>query len=86
MSILIRLFKQTNVPKTAYALLLDDLKKTKTELDLAYSNFSNVVEPDLIDSWIYQVNAAHMRYKFLLSKVKQIEDSYAKNPLEISET
>lgn len=71
---------------TTYALLLDDLKKTKSELELAYSNFENVVDPDLIDSCIYQVNAVQLRYKFLLSRVKQIEDSYAKNPLELMES
>lgn len=58
-----------------YALLLDDLKKTKSELELAYSNFENVVEPDLIDSYIYQVNAVQLRYKFLLGRMKQIEDA-----------
>lgn len=86
MKALIRIFKQTNANETTYSLLLDDLQKTKSELDLAYSNFANVVEPDLIDSCIYQVNSIHMRYKFLLGRVKQIEDSYAKNPLEVSET
>ena len=32
-----------------YALLLDDLRKAKSDLELAYSNFENVVDPDLID-------------------------------------
>lgn len=59
----------------AYALLLDDLKKAKSDLEIAYSNFQNVVDPDLIDSCIYQVNAVQLRYKFLLSRVKQFEDS-----------
>lgn len=68
----------------AYSLLLDDIEQTKYDLNLAYSNFEHVVEPDLIDSYIYQVNSIHMRYKFLLDRVKQIEDSYAKNPLEVS--
>ena len=71
---------------STYALLLDDLKKAKNDLELAYSNFENVVDPDLIDSCIYQVNAVQLRYKFLLSRVKQIEDSYAKNPLELMES
>ncbi len=69
-----------------YALLLDDLRKAKSDLELAYSNFENVVDPDLIDSCIYQVNAVQLRYKFLLGRVKQIEDSYAKNPLELMES
>ncbi len=69
-----------------YALLLDDLRKAKSDLELAYSNFENVVDPDLIDSCIYQVNAVQLRYKFLLGRVKQIEGSYAKNPLELMES
>lgn len=83
---MIRLFKQPTPDKGMYALLLDDLEKTKSELDLAYSNFSNVIEPDLIDSCIYQVNAVQLRYQFLLGRLKQIEDSYAKNPLELPES
>lgn len=83
---LIRIFKHTATDEKAYALLLDDLQKTKNDLEIAYDNFENVVDPDLIDSCIYQVNAVQMRYKFLLGRVKQIEDSYAKNPLELSES
>ena len=67
-----------------YALLLNDLDRTKHDLDSAYANLSNVTEPDLIDCYIYEVQSVQMRYKFLLSRVKQIEDSYAKNPLEVS--
>lgn len=67
-----------------YAVLLEDLEKTKHDLDSAYTNLSNVIEPDLIDCYIYEVQSVQMRYKFLLSRVKQIEDSYAKNPLEVS--
>lgn len=71
---------------TSYSLLLDDLEKAKFDLALAYDNFENAMEPDLIDCCIYQVNALQMRYKFLLTKAKQFnEDSYAKNPLELSE-
>ena len=71
---------------TAYSLLLDDLEKAKYDLALAYDNFENAMEPDLIDCCIYQVNALQMRYKFLLAKAKQFDEgSYAKNPLELSE-
>ena len=56
----------------------------RSDLDSAYTNLSNAVEPDLIDCYIYQVQSVQMRYQFLLSRVKQIEDSYAKNPLEVS--
>ena len=39
-----------------YMLLLDDLRKTKKELDIAYANFEHAVDPDLIDSSIYETN------------------------------
>ena len=79
-----RIFKTEKMPNEHYTLLLADLARTKNDLDSAYANFQNVVEPDLIDSYIYEVNAVQLRYKFLLRRVKQIEDSYAKNPLEVS--
>lgn len=56
-----------------YMLLLDDLARTKSDLESAYANFENVVEPDLIDASIYQVKAVQMRYKFLLSCVKEAD-------------
>ncbi len=57
-----------------YTLLLDDIKKTKQELDIAYANFEHAIDPDLIDSSIYELNAIQLRYKFLLSCVKQFEN------------
>lgn len=66
-----------------YAVLLEDLDRTQHDLDSAYVNLSNAVDPDLIDCYIYEVQSVQMRYKFLLGRVKQIEDSYTKNPLEV---
>ena len=67
--------------------LLSDLEKTKRALEIAYSGFDNVTEPDLIDCYIYEVNAMQLKYKFLLRRLKQkTEDSYAKNPLEVSDS
>ena len=60
-----------------YTLLMNDLNQTAKDLQYAYDNLENVIDPDMID-------AVQMRYKFLLTKIKQIEDSYAKNPLEVS--
>ena len=57
------------VPKTRRELILEDLEKTKCELDTAYRGFDYVTDPDLIDCYIYQVNAILKRYKFLLEKI-----------------
>lgn len=56
-----------------YNQLLQDMEAAKYALDNAYSNFENAVDPDLIDSWIFEVNAMQKRYKFLLKRVKQME-------------
>ena len=52
--------------------LLYDIDKTKNALDTAYSNFENVVDPDLIDCYIYEVNAVQKRYKFLLDQARRL--------------
>ena len=58
-----------------YMLLKDDLEKTNLELQTAYTNMQNVKEPDLIDYYIYQTQAAKVRYQYLLNCAKKLEDS-----------
>jgi hypothetical protein len=58
-----------------YMLLKDDLEKTNIELQTAYTNMQNVTEPDLIDYYIYQTQAAQIRYQYLLNCAKKLEDS-----------
>lgn len=53
--------------------LRNEIEKTKLALESAYSNFENVVDPDLIDCYIYEVNAVQKRYKFLLKKAKELD-------------
>ncbi|NLK29057.1 MAG: YaaL family protein [Clostridiales bacterium] len=56
-------------------LLIDEINRTKLALEAAYSNFENVVDPDLIDSCIYEMNAVQNRYKFLLKQAKAADIS-----------
>lgn len=74
-------FKSAKPANDGYSMLVDSLEKTTIELKNTYTNLENVVEPDLIDYYIYQAKAVQTRYKFLLNCVKKLEDSYAKNPL-----
>ncbi len=76
-----KFFKSSPVTDDGYTVLVENLAKTSLELKTAYTNLENVVDPDLIDYYIYQAKAVQMRYKFLLNCVKKIEDSYTKNPL-----
>lgn len=58
-----------------YALLSEDLERARNDLDSAYRNLSCVTEPDLIDCYIYELQSIQMRYKFLLNRMKELEDS-----------
>ena len=70
---MLKRFRQELSQNNETSLLLKDIQKVKSELDCAYSNFENAVEPDLIDCYIYQLKSAQMRYKFLLNRAKQAE-------------
>jgi hypothetical protein len=64
----------------------EDLKKTRSALEIAYAGFDNAVDTDMIDSYIYQINALQKRYTYLLSLASTQseavqEDSYAKTPV-----
>ena len=66
-------FKQQAHTDAYYQSLLDNLMQTQDNLNLAYQNFENATEPELIDSYIYEVNAIQMRYQFLLCRLKSYE-------------
>ncbi len=51
--------------------LLEELLQTRKALAAAYSSFENATDPNLIDSCIYQVNSAQIRYEFLLQRAKE---------------
>ena len=63
------------VPDTRKQQLMEDLARTKSALDRAYSNFENVVDPDLVDSSIYELQAVQLRYRFLLRQASLPEES-----------
>ena len=46
--------------------LKDSIQKTRQALDIAYAGFDNAVEQDLIDSYIFEINALQKRYNHLI--------------------
>ena len=54
--------------------LRQELQQTQDAMDRAYANLSYVIEPELIDCCIYDLNAVQLRYKFILSQVKTVEE------------
>lgn len=65
--------KAVNTPLTPRDMLLADIRKTQCELETAYSGFDNVTDPDLIDCYIYEVNSALKRYRFLLQQAQRMQ-------------
>lgn len=49
------------------------IKRTQLALETAYSNFDNALEPELIDSFIYEVNAIQQRYQYLIQQAKELD-------------
>ena len=72
-----KLFRHPSKEEEGYALLISDLQKTTADLNNTYMNLENVLDPDLIDYYIYEAKAVQMRYKFLLNCVKKLEGSTA---------
>ena len=50
--------------------LLEEIERVKIQMENAHYNFQNAMDPDLIDSYIYESNAAWKKYRFLLKQAK----------------
>jgi len=72
---MLRIFQKNEPTDTRYTLIKNDLHQAAKDLQDAYNNLENVVDPDLIDCYIYELNSVQMRYKFLLATIKKMEES-----------
>lgn len=53
--------------------LLEQLQQAIGSIDTAINHFEQVVDPTLIDCYIYELKAAQLRYQFLLRRIKNQE-------------
>lgn len=65
------LFKKTQKKDMSYHQLLSEIARVKVQMDNAYYNFQSAMDPDLIDCYIYEGNAAWKKYRFLLRQAKE---------------
>lgn len=54
--------------------LLAEIDRTRNSMESARNHFEQVVDPTLIDCYIYELNAAQLRYQFLLRRFKRLEE------------
>lgn len=52
--------------------LIREVKEAEEELFIARDKLGYVLEDDLIDYYIYEVNALEKKYEYLLKKAKEI--------------
>ena len=53
--------------------LIASLASTRTLITQAYGSFNNVSDSDLIESYVFEINALQARYNYLLRRVKELE-------------
>lgn len=53
--------------------LIHSLSHTRTLINQAYSGFNMASDSDLIESYVFEINALQARYNYLLRRVKDLE-------------
>lgn len=53
--------------------LKNQIEASKMAIFSAQNQFEQVIDPTLIDCYIYELNAAQLRYQFLLKSFKMYE-------------
>ncbi len=56
-------------------VLLEGLNKTRELIDQAYACFNQESDPDLIESYVFEINALQSRYSYLLRRVREMEQT-----------
>lgn len=67
------LLRRHAAPSEEERNLRREIERSKTAIDAARNHFEQVVDPTLIDCYIYELNAAQLRYQFLLRRFKNRE-------------
>lgn len=52
--------------------LLEGMRQTKLSINQAYAGFNFTEDPDLIESYVYEINALQARYSYLLRRVREL--------------
>ena len=55
--------------------LLRALSRTRALISQAYGDFNNTSDGDLIESYVFEINALRARYNYLLRRVKELGEA-----------
>lgn len=57
--------------------MLESLAQTRVQINQAYAGFNGTADPDLIESYVYEINALQSRYNYLLRVIKELDGGAA---------
>ena len=60
--------------------LLEGLGQTRSLIAQAYAGFNAAKDPDLIESYVFEINALQARYSYLLRRVKELDGEAQAQP------
>lgn len=66
--------KRNTVRDQERRTLLEGLSQTRLPIAQAYSGFNTAHDPDLIESYVFEINALQARYSYLLRRVKELDE------------
>ena len=64
------IFQKKPQPDPELAILRAELHRAQGELWAAYNCFDQAVDPELVESCVYQINAVNARCNYLLRSIK----------------
>jgi len=67
------IFSKKNKPDPELIALKDELREAQGELSLAYCRFNEALDPELVESCIYQISAVKARCNYLIRAIKARE-------------
>ena len=70
---LISPFHRDSAASPALRELMDSLRQAQGDLDRAHAAFNDALDPDLVDSAIYEIRAHQSRVNYLLRQIKRAE-------------
>ena len=69
-----KIVREKERPPKKEVFLKKALEEAQRSLQDAYDGLANVKEPELIDSYIYELNAANLRYQVILRDYKSLKE------------
>lgn len=53
--------------------LMEVMARTRIEINQAYAGFNLQSDPDLVDSYVYEINSLQSRYSYLVRRAKELD-------------